>query len=162
LTFERTENRVLVKLIIGHPKLYERLSNDDSPARKDFEPVFGPNLWYVTVHDGWDLLGLWLFIARSSVLWEVHTALLPCAWGAQGLSAAKEMAKWIFTEIPQMHRLITEVPAYNRLAVKFAERAGMTQYGVNPKSFQKLGKLHDLVLLGLSREELSPCQQQYH
>jgi L-amino acid N-acyltransferase YncA len=56
---------------------------------------------------------------------------------------------WLFGHTP-CRRLIAEIPAYNRLTVQLARRSGFIDYGRNPKSFMKFGKLQDLVLMGLS------------
>jgi hypothetical protein len=43
------------------------------------------------------------------------------------------------------------VPAHNRLALAFAEAAGMKVYGRNHASFLKNGELLDQICLGLSK-----------
>jgi RimJ/RimL family protein N-acetyltransferase len=96
------------------------------------------------------LLGMWSLVAHNAVCWEIHTCLLPHAWG-RSLRAALEMAEWIWRETP-CRSLITHVPAYNRLALKFARQAGMTEYGVIPRSWLKDGILWDQIVLGLSKD----------
>jgi RimJ/RimL family protein N-acetyltransferase len=49
-------------------------------------------------------------------------------------------------------RIVGAIPAYNRLAVQVVKRAGMEQYGLNPGSFMKHGKLEDQILYGISKE----------
>jgi RimJ/RimL family protein N-acetyltransferase len=150
--FQRTWDTKRVESIITHPKLYRHLSDDYSPRAADFRAPVDERVWYVLAFDDDELLGLWMFVAHSPVLWEVHTALLPSAWGEPGHRAARAMSSWLWAHT-SCRRLITNVPARNRLALRFAEAAGMERFGVNHASLLKDGKLQDQILLGLSRPE---------
>lgn len=152
-SFERITDPILLKRIITDPKLWDRISDDYCPSRDDFQP--NPNMLYVVVRDDQELLGLWAFHLHNAICWEVHTCLLPVAWGDRGRRAALEMAEWLWANTECL-RLITNVPAFNRLAFKFAKAAGMEQYGVNKLSYMKQGKLRDQILLGLSKPQVSP------
>lgn len=109
---------------------------------------------YVLAHDGAELLGMWIFYPESPIMMKVHTCLLPCSYGERAKIAAKEMAVWFWANT-QAERLVTDVPEFNRLARKFAEAAGMKQFGINPKSFKRDGKLWDVIMLGMSRPVVS-------
>lgn len=152
MTFERTRDWELVKQIVTHPKVYPYISDDFSPKPEAWEPVKEEVVIYVLVRDGEELLGLWIFVPLNGVCMDVHTCLLPNAYGHKAVEAAKEMAVWLW-ENTACHRLVTEVPASNPLARRFAERAGMVEFGCNPRSFLKRGKLEDQYLLGMSRPE---------
>jgi hypothetical protein len=69
------------------------------------------------------------------------------------------MAEWIWHNTP-CRRLITNVPADNRLAFQFALSAGMEPYGKNEDSFLKGGKLLDQICLGISRPSEMPVEAQ--
>lgn len=150
MTFERTHDREVVRAVMAHPRIYPHIADDGCPPATEFEPLEHPGVWYVLVRDEGRPLGLFVFVPQNSVCWEVHTCLLPWAWGRPAAIAAAEMARWIWEHTP-CRRIVTSVAAYNRLALRFAERAGMTEYGRNPASWLKDGKLHDQVLLGMSR-----------
>jgi RimJ/RimL family protein N-acetyltransferase len=155
--FERTNNYALIRRIMTDPAVYPAISDDSSPRAEEFHPVAHPSLWYVLAFDGGELLGMWIFSPQGGACWEVHTCLLPGHGYHRGRKAARAMAAWIWKSTP-CHRIVTSVPAFNRAAVLFARAAGMRQYGVNEASFMKFGKLHDQILLGLSRPE-GVCQQ---
>lgn len=142
---------VLVRQIMITEPNYRMSSDDGSPAVEDFMPPDHPSLWYVLAYRGDLLLGMWAFLPENSVSWDVHTRLLPVAYGRWGLAAAKELAKWIWENTP-CRRITTKVPSFNRLALAFAKKAGMVEMGVNPKSFLKGGVLYDQILLGMSKE----------
>ena len=107
---------------------------------------------------------------HNAICWEIHTCLLPNAWGERGRRAARLLPEWIWQHTP-CRRIITNVPDNNRLALRFALAAGMTEIGVNAASFLKNGKLRDQTLLGISPqsrpeapgsigEEEEACRQQ--
>ena len=149
MTFERTTDAALIRCVLTHPRIWGAISDDGSPPVEEFQPVICDALWYVAVHDGAELLGLFLFTPLNTALWEVHTCLLPHSWGDRALQAAREISTWVWANT-QMRRVITSVPAYNRLALRLAKEAGMVEYGINPQSFLKGGKLHDQHMLGIS------------
>lgn len=156
IRLERTTDVELIKRVVTDPAVYPHASDDYSPSPAAWEPLVDDCIWYVKASDGDELLGLWMFHPENAICWKVHTCLLPNAYGARAKVAAKMMAEWLWDHTP-CQRLVTDVPAFNRLAFHFARRAGMEQFGVNPKSFMKNGQLHDQILLGMSRSE--PCQQ---
>jgi RimJ/RimL family protein N-acetyltransferase len=102
--------------------------------------------------NGKELLGLWMFHPQNAVCWEVHTCLLPNAWGERAHIAARALPEWIWQHTP-CRRIVTHVPENNRLALRFALKAGMTIFGCNKASYLKHGRLCDQLCLGLSKPE---------
>ncbi len=158
MRYERTHDMVLVREVMTNAKVYPFITDDAAPPVDQFQPVDHPAIWYVLCFDGEELLGLWMFVPANSVTVEVHTCLLPGHGFHRGREAARGAAEWIW-ENTGVHRIFTNVPTCNRIALKFAEAAGMRQFGINEKSFAKDGKLQDQVLLGLSRPKEMECQQ---
>lgn len=152
LTFERTRDYALVRAIATHPRVWEHISDDATAPREQWQPAEHEAFWYVLVRDADEDLGFFLLTPHNAVCWEIHTCLLPRAWGARARDAAAGIVAWLWANTPA-ERLVTTVPASNRLALRFALRAGMTEYGRNPSSYLKQGRLEDQILLGLSRPE---------
>lgn len=151
ITFERSRDYAAIGAIMRHGRLYDAGADDFSPARIQFEPRQDESIWYVMAFNDGDLVGLFALAPQNAICWEIHTRLLPEAWGAIAAAAARDIVPWIWENTP-CRRLVTTCPSYNRLAIRFAERAGgMTRYGVNPASWQKNGQLFDQVLLGISK-----------
>ena len=151
-SFERTEDVDLIRYVIAHPKVYGRASDDFAPPREQYQPNMDPRIWYVLAKLDGLVLGLWGLFPHSDILWEVHTCLLPHAWGTVGHEASLAFLEWLWKHSP-CRRLITSVPEFNRVAKRFAERAGMVEYGVNPLAYQKTKVLHNLIMLGCSRPD---------
>lgn len=151
MTFERSEDWELIKRIITHPRIYPWLSDDFSPKPEDWTPIEHPSIWYVLARDAEGVLGGWMLHPENGCCWKIHTAILPEARGERARQAVAELAPWIWDHIPSVERVNTDVPSFNDAALKFALAAGMKQFGINPKSFKKGGKLFDQILLGISR-----------
>jgi RimJ/RimL family protein N-acetyltransferase len=147
ITAQPTQDLALIRSVITHPKIWEHVSDDYSGAPESFEP---PRALYLAVHDGAELLGVFMVHPHNAINWEVHTCLMPNAWGARAKAAAQAAIAWMWANTPA-ERLITNVPVPNRLALRFAKQAGFTEFGRNPNSFQKHGILHEQILLGISK-----------
>ena len=154
MTFVRTTDLAIVRRIMTEPSVYRNITDDGCPPASDFRPVDDPRLWYVLVYDGANVIGLFMFVPLNAATWEVHTCLLPVARGPLAHQAAWEVLDWLWSNAP-CQRLITNVPAFNRLALRFAKEAGMQQFGFNPDSYLKGGKLHGQYLLGIDRPPVS-------
>lgn len=150
MTFARTHDLELVRQVITHPSLWPFVSDDFSGTAEAFRPFEHASIWFIAVHAEETLLGVFMLTLQSGCCFEIHTCLLPCSWGPQAKAASLGIVEWIWAN-SRCQRLITNVPSYNRLALRFAKQAGMTVFGVNEKSFSKRGQLWDQIMLGLSR-----------
>lgn len=119
---------------------------DDGAGSKDlyFPPITDDAKWYKV-----DDFGVFLMTRQNFATFEVHTCLLPHARGV-AVEVAKAALAWAWDNT-EAQRIVTSVPSYNPLALRLAKKAGMTVYGVNPKSFSRHGILYDMTLLGISR-----------
>ena len=171
MTFERTHDAALIRAIVTHPRLWPHVGDDFTPCADAWRPEFAPYLLYLLCKDAHeplrggrdeaallsepktpeDVLGLWLFVIRGAC-WETHACMLPGVWGAQATRCAREMFAWLWRSTP-CRRLIASIPAYNRPALAFAARIGMTRFAVNERSYLRDGVLYDQILFGLSRPE---------
>jgi RimJ/RimL family protein N-acetyltransferase len=156
VVIERTKDWELIKRIVTDKSVYSKVSDDESPAAKDWQPSQHEQAYYLLVKNGIDELGIFYVAPQNGVTYQVHTCLLPHAYGPKAAVAAKELLDWVF-ENTNCERLVTEIPEYNSLALRFALKAGMEKYGYNPKSFKKDGVLHGVMMLGISKGK-SVCQ----
>lgn len=159
MNFERSENWGLIKAIATHPKVWDAISDDFTAAKEVWEPVRHESVWYVVVKDDCEVLGMFAFIPENHVCWNVHTCLLPTAYGPRARQTARELTQWIW-ENTTCVRVTTNVPDQNRLALMYAKQVGFKEFGINPKSYMKDGILQDQILLGISKPEATcPSQQ---
>lgn len=149
MKIERTFDQDLIRSIITHPKIYPFASDDSSPKADEFQPSVQDSIYYLTpVEDR--IMGCFMMVPANAITFEVHTCILPEYWGTKAAEAAKLCAAWMFHNTP-CRKIITHVPAYNRLAYRFAKQAGMTEEGLIKDSFLKDGRVYDQHLLGLAK-----------
>lgn len=148
LSLSRTHDMELVRGILGHPAIWPHIHEDgtDSPAPVDHEGFH----WLMVSDDA--PVGVFLAHPQRVACWEVHTALLPRIWGAGAKAAARLLLAHLFQEIG-CAKVITNVPATNRAALRFAKASGMRVEGTNRASFLKGGHLLDQIMLGITRKE---------
>lgn len=145
IRFERTHDPALVRQAIANPKTYAAHCFDGAPSIEAFEPIMSDAIWYVAAYEA-DWLGIFMFVPQNPVLWEVHTCLLPKAWG-RAVEIAQAAVAWVFANTPCRH-IITHVPEDNTLAYRLAVGAGFEHYCTLRASFQRGGALISQFLLG--------------
>ena len=150
-TFERTLDVAWIRSVVTHPKLWPSISDDFSGKPEDFEPSKEPSTWYIAAREEDVLLGLFILTRQTGVCVELHTCLLPIAWG-HATETGKALFVWVWQN-SVCERIVTTVPEFNRLALRASKRVGMTQFGCNERSFRKNGKLWGQILLGVTRPQ---------
>jgi RimJ/RimL family protein N-acetyltransferase len=151
IRFERTFDSAVVLRIVTHPRLYPCITNDFAPAPADGRVPQGGHLWWILAYDDDELLGCFFCEAQNPICWEIHILMLPDAWGERTKCAASAIAPWLFAHTP-VRRLVCGIRADNRLALRLARMSGFEEYGCNPASWLHDGRLHDQVLLGISKD----------
>jgi hypothetical protein len=104
----------------------------------------------VVAKDAEGIIGLYTLIPENAVCWQIHATR---CFGRRAIKAVRALVPWVF-RVSQCRRIVAQIPAWNRLAIRHAEACGFRQYGVNPRSFSKDRLLHDQILLGVSPEEI--------
>ena len=159
MRIERTTDPELIRYVITHESIYSHVADDGSAARDDYEPVIADQIYWLAIRDGQQVAGLFMVHPWNSATVEIHTCILPPWRGIKAREAASLVLAWIFNKTA-FQKVVTHVPAPNRLAKKLALDAGFSIEGVNRKSFLKNGQLFDQAILGITKEEWSACQLQ--
>lgn len=146
----------LVERVVRHPAVWPHVHDDGTPG--DWEPVDHEVMHWMLVQEGAEVLGVFLVHPVTSYCYEMHTCLLPEAWGPRAIEAARMLADWAFSQTPCL-KLVTNVPEYNRLALRFAKAGGGKQEGINRASFMRDGKMLDQIVLGITKKEWLTCRQ---
>lgn len=155
MKIERTHDMAIVREILAHPMIFPHIHEDGTtePAPQDHELFH----WLLVSDDA--PAGVFLVHPRTSLCYEMHTCLLPRIWGAGAKEAARLLANHVFYEINAL-KLVTNVPANNRRALRFAQANGMQIEGNNRASFMRNGVIEDQIMLGITEKEWKSCQQQ--
>jgi hypothetical protein len=150
LKLETTDDQRLIKTICTHEKVWPMTCDDYTPSAEAWKPPVGNGITWLLASDEEGILGLFCLIAENSVCWQVHVMMLPYAWGPPTVKATLDMYEWVWKNTTCV-RLTGSIPIDNPLTIGLAIRSGMVEFGVNPKSFKRKGKLLDQVLFGISR-----------
>lgn len=155
IRIERTNDIEYIKQCVTHPKIWDYSTDDGSVEKSIYVPLIADVVyWLMVVEDS--PLGVFLLHPHNSICFEVHTCLLPKIWG-RSVECTLAGIDWMW-ENTSCRRIITNVPEYNLLAIRLAERSGLLRFGENPKSYLKNGILYNQIMLGISKED--KCQQQ--
>jgi RimJ/RimL family protein N-acetyltransferase len=152
LEVEPTRNYGLIRQLgSSHPRVFDAITDDDSPAREHWTPIEHPALVYLLALQGREPVGYWMLHPHASYLWECHTVLLPRVWGQKARTLARLGLEWLWANTPA-RRVFTVVPEFNQTALRFALDCGFEQYGKQPDAFLKRGRLWPVIYLGVSKE----------
>ena len=152
ITIERTRDYAAVRAIVTHPRLYRRLADDFSPAPENWEPAVDERIYYLLVRHQGNVIGAAMFHPETACCYQGHLAVLPEAWGPTSVAASRALIRWMFANSPCV-RLVVHIPEENRLALRLARAAGMSRFGLNERAVSRGGRLCNLVLLGISKQE---------
>lgn len=147
----------LIKETLTNISVYNNISDDLSPLASEYNPVINDLIIYIGCYKNKEYAGLFMFHPYTFFMYEVHTCLLPSAWGFS-VEMAKIAKEWFF-ENTKCIRIITTIPENNKLALRMAKKTGFTEYGFNPNSWVKNKSIYGSYLLGINKEGL--CQQQF-
>lgn len=142
---ERTTNRDFITACVTHPNSWNATTDDEWGSSELYFPPINEDTIWLKAGDH----GVFLVIKQNMVTYEVHGYFLPSIKG-KSVEIGKDLIRWVFDNLP-CKRLITSVPNFNVESLRMIKKSGMTEYGVNPKSFQKDGVLYDQTLLGVSK-----------
>ena len=152
---ERCLDASLINSIITHPAIFPHVTDDFGGSPEDFdcsEALKTEGVLFLTPRQG-QVLGVFMVHKHTTVLWEVHTCLLPET--ENKLDCAKALIRWMF-QSTTCRKLISWAPADNKRAYHFALKAGLVDEGICKKSFLKNGVLLDQHLMGIGKGET--CQ----
>lgn len=133
-----TTDASLISSICNHKRVKKWIADDFSEFK---------------FNDGWlyleiDKLGIIGVQPMNYICYQFHIALLPELWG-RGAEICAEVGRWIFNNTP-CQKLVAIVPAYNRLAVKIAQRY-MVKEGILRSSISRGYVLHDQLIFGINK-----------
>lgn len=135
MVFSRTADVALIQKTMTHPRLYKWLCRE-VPANEFIPPG---RMMYVAVHEGLEYLGLFAFDPKEIGTSEIHTALLPNAWG-RALGIYRQGIEWVWKHTG-ITRIVGRIRESNRLALRVARRAGLKVFNVVPSDGEPIIEL---------------------
>lgn len=106
---------------------------------------------YIGVFDGGIMVGAFLIKPLNDYCYEVHGGISPEYFG-NGFTVCREMGLFLFNHTPCL-KIVAIVPVFNERMCKCLEKIGLRKEGVLTKSFMKGFKMHDQVVMGITKQE---------
>jgi hypothetical protein len=148
---ERTHDWQLIKEIATHPRTWPSISDDSAPRPEDWEPNRDEHVYYLLARQYDSVVAMLVVWPDNFVCWQAHLCVMPSAYGPIGVAAVKRIIQWIWDNTTCV-RLVASIAEYKTLAISFSLKCGLTGFGMNPNSYKKNGELHNMILLGISKE----------
>ena len=132
----------LIRVTMSHPKVWPHISEKHSSIPKEFD---GLNHWGVFSDDNYH--GFFRLDWVTGLVLEMHTVLLPSARGIVSKISRCKLEEIVRKWYPACNVVITKIPSYNRLAVKYAKDGGMEEMGIIKNGWDGHSGVCDLVMM---------------
>jgi RimJ/RimL family protein N-acetyltransferase len=146
---ERTYDVQLIESICFNPVIWETITEDDC-TDADFD--IDLNECWLKVTDK-EVIGLYNLHPINGITLQIHPMILPEYRGEKAYRSGVQVLKWVI-ENTDYQKVFCYIPTLYRNVILFALRCGMVKEGINRRSWLKNGKIHDMVMLGITREEI--------
>lgn len=150
----RTLNIDNVARFLGHPAIYPSMADDYAQAEmvpQAAQALVTSGVWALQPSE----TSLFMLFPRTVTMWEVHVMVMPEGRGRQAIEDGRNGLAWLFENTP-CEKVIAYIPEFNPQALLLAKRVGFVVEGTITKSFRKDGVLHDMKIVGITKEAL--CQ----
>jgi len=138
----------IVRAILTHPDIYDRIAEDGTAAAKDYYPDMTDGVYLVGA-DGDDLVGLMAYEPINGVTWECHVQVLPKHRKTLADEFAQTALRWAFDM--GCEKIVAQIPVLYPNVRDFGIKHGFEVEGINRKSYMKNGQLYDQWYMGLTR-----------
>lgn len=138
----------VVRAILTHPDIYDRIAEDGTPPREDYIPSM-IGMAYVVGIVGAEPMGIMVYHPINGVTWECHVQVLPDYRKEFADEFSKKALGWAWDMGVQ--KIVAQIPFLYPNVRDFGLRHGFEVEGINRKSYMKNGQLHDQWYMGLVR-----------
>lgn len=138
-----TKDIDLIKSVLCHPEIYERINGDGSPKREDFEPPL--DIQYIAGYVDSDIIGLMIYHTVNGRI-ECHLQVLP----EYRQKYARKFARMAFSFGEAKNATIfAEIPECYPEVIRFAKDLNFRKFGTIIEGRSKGGILYDVEILRL-------------
>ena len=146
-----TNDLELIEKTMKHPSVFSKITDDQSAAHpEEWKPELDDEVTYLAVKEESIFLGIFVIVSKGDICSDIHSCLLPAAYGEKAIEALSAAIRWVWINTP-CRRLIASIPDDNPLAYKLAKNVGMEDFGVNPNCIMRGGRLRSMKLVGISK-----------
>lgn len=141
-----------VNRVMKHPDVYPHTMYDGKVSVEKFDAkdlLRHPPPIYVLIDDTDSFVGI--LVPENSIMWVAHDNALPEIRGKHAVQICKAMVQWMFNNTP-CKKIIGYTPETNKRARVFAQICGFKLEGRIKNAHPLNGKLYDLHVVGISKE----------
>jgi RimJ/RimL family protein N-acetyltransferase len=120
ITVEQCANLDIIQELVQNPHVFNFRSLCDGVDVKNFRL---PDGLYLLARSEHGPLGMFYLHAQNPILWQVHVAFLPHAWGKPARTAGLLGIDWL-AQKTACRKMIALIPEFNRAALGYVERIG--------------------------------------
>ena len=114
---------------------------------------------YILVYDDQhEVVGCYTLIPHNVATVDIHTNLLPKGYGEVAAAAIPLILSYVFNTVG-WSKLVSEVPSFNRLALRYIRLSRMKLEGTLSQAFLKDNTLYDIFVYGMTKEEYKCLSQ---
>lgn len=153
ISIERTWNRELIRRILTNPEIWDSIAEDGEKVGL-FEVDLEKNI-FLAVNFFDTCIGLYVLHAFNGCTLEIHANILPAYRKAHAKESGKKVLEWFKEFAPEKYEKLTaQIPSLYPHVYHFTLNRGFNDEGLLTKAYRKKGELHDIHILGLSRDSL--------
>lgn len=138
----------VIRSIMSHPDIYDRIAEDGTPERQDFIPDMISFAYLAGVVNA-EPIGVFVLHPVNGVTWECHVQVLPEYRKDYAHEFGEKCVEYCW-ELG-VSKLVAQIPFLYPNVKDFALRQGFELEGINRKSYLKNGQLYDQWYLGRVR-----------
>jgi RimJ/RimL family protein N-acetyltransferase len=148
-----------IHFVLRHPDIYPYIIDSGSPKEAknyDVTDLINNPIVYclIPVIDD-KQIGIFFLHPHNFVMYEIHSNILPKYRGWKAFKAGKQVCEWMF-QYTFCKKIISCIPDGNDAALALALKCSFQIEGRYKKAFLKDNQLRDLILVGVSKEDI--CQ----
>ena len=152
VTIQRTYDPELIGSVIFHPEIFATIGEDDAEML-DWFPDVETEAWLEVVI-GNELIGVYNITAVNHICAEIHAQILPEHRKMHSKESGRLALKWIIDNEPQYQKVIANIPTLFPNVIKFTMNCCFQYEGTNRLAYLKNDELHDIIMLGITKQEI--------
>lgn len=153
MIIERTRDIDLINTVMFNDDIFDVISEDG--VEKDRQRFDVYNEYWLKVMVNNELIGVYNLHHTNTSTLEAHVHILPEFRGSHSQDSILKVYEWLFKNCgDEVVKFISNIPVIYPNVLKFCLSNGFTHEGINRKSYLKNGVVHDVDMVGITKEEM--------
>lgn len=154
LKVERCFNSDIIKTILTHPWIYERIS-EDGQKLSDSMLNFEKNCFLKLRNEADEIIGCYILHAFNGATLQIHANVLPSFREKYAKQSGHAVLDWIKKNSPpHFQKIIALIPEIYPDVYHFTRKFGFKDEGLLLKAYRKNNQLHNISILGIMRADI--------